>query len=288
MVSPVRAISEDEIAVYREYGVAKLSGLVALDLVEEMRVALDEHVANPGQWVTDAGFRSQRCFGLGDPLLRGYLLDPVLGENAARAMGSPTANFFFDHMFLFEPDTPIDGHYWHQDLPFWPVDGDHVVSVWLSLYDCEPESAALKFVPGSHRERRFYRPLGFDGSPMTGDLGDRAELAIDARSQFFDHAAPAFHEDPETHGVREFSYLAGDAVIFNTRTVHSSGGNNSPDQRRLAYSARFIGDDARMMLRQGVFQDPALLPDPDEHFAVGAPMRSRRWPRVYPMTSGDE
>ncbi|MGZ0219654.1 MAG: hypothetical protein ACKVIY_11635, partial [Acidimicrobiales bacterium] len=62
MMSPVRAISEDEIAVFREHGVAKLSGLVALDLVEEMRVALDEHVAHPGQWVTDAGFRSQRCF----------------------------------------------------------------------------------------------------------------------------------------------------------------------------------------------------------------------------------
>lgn len=251
-----------------------------------MRDALDENVANPGRWVTDAGFRSQRCFGLDDPVLRGYLLDPALGENAARAMGSPTANFFFDHMFLFEPNTPVDEHYWHQDLPFWPVEGEHVVSIWLSLYDCTPESAALKFIPGSHHERRFYPPVGFDGTPMVGDLGPRAALAIDVRDQFFDDQAPAFHEDPELYGVTEFSYKAGDAVIFNTRTVHSSGGNKSPDQRRLAYSARFIGDDARMMLRQGVFQDPALLPDADEPFEVGAPMRSRRWPRVYPIASG--
>jgi len=49
----------------------------------------------------------------------------------------------------------------------------------------------------------------------------------------------------------------------------------------VAYSARFIGDDARMTLRQGVFQDPALLPDEDEPFVVGAPMVSRRWPLVY-------
>lgn len=282
----VRSITDDEIATYRDRGVAKLPGLVDLELVERMRGALDENVAHPGQWVTDAGFRSQRCFGLDDPVLRGYLLDPILGENAARAMGSSTANFFFDHMFLFEPNTPIADHYWHQDLPYWPVEGDHVVSVWLSLYDCTPESAALKFIPGSHRERRFYPPMGFDGTPMVGDLGDRAALAVDTRDEFFADQAPAFHEDPEVHGVTEFSYDAGDAVIFHTRTVHSSGGNNSVDQRRLAYSARFIGDDARMMLRQGVFQDPALLPDEDEAFEVGAPMRSRRWPRVYPITSG--
>jgi hypothetical protein len=196
------------------------------------------------------GFRSQRCFGLDDPVLRGYLLGPTLGENAARAMESTTANCFFDHMFMFEPNTPVDEHYWHQDLPFWPVAGEHIVSIWLSLYDCTPKSAALKFIPGSHHERRFYSPMGFDGTPMVGDLGARADLAVDVR------------------------------------TVHSSGGNNSADQRRLAYSVRFIGDDAPMMLRQCVFQDPALLPDADDPFEVGGPIQSRRWPRVYPITSG--
>ncbi len=281
-MAAVRSITEDEVEAYRRDGVAKLPGLVGPELLGPLREGLEEQIAHPSSWHTDADHHSDRCFGLDRPSLRAYLLDPVLGENAARAMGSSTANFFFDHMFLFEPSTPVDGHYWHQDLPFWPVDGEHVISVWLSLYDCTPESAALKFVRGSHQERRFYPPLGFDGSAMEGDLGERAELAVDVRDQFFDHQPPAFHDDPVAHDVVEFSYNAGDAVIFNTRVVHSSGGNRSADQRRLAYSVRFIGDDARMMLREGVFQDPALLPDPDEHFAVGAPMVSRRWPRVYP------
>ena len=79
----------------------------------------------------------------------------------------------------------------------------------------------------------------------------------------------------------EFGYEAGDAVLFHTRLVHSSGGNSSPDQRRVAYSMRYVGDDATLMLRRGIFQDPALLPDPDEPFAVGAPMDSRRWPLVH-------
>ena len=116
---------------------------------------------------------------------------------------------------------------------------------------------------------------------MTGQITPSTSTTNSSTNQ-----APAFHEDPTGHDVVEFSYDAGDAVIFSTRVAHSSGGNRSADQRRLAYSVRFVGDDARMMLRQGVFQDPALLPDPDEHFAVGAPMVSRRWPRVYPVSSG--
>lgn len=279
--SPVRAITDTEIATYRRDGVAKLPGLVDEPLLVEMRHALDQQIESPSERVNSGSFQSDRCFGLDDPTLRAYLLDPVLGENAARAMDSSTARFYFDHMFLFEPNTPINEHYWHQDQPFWPVEGDQITSIWLTLYPCSPESGALKFVAGSHRLERFYPPLGFDGTPMTGDLGELATQAIDVRDQFFDHQPPPFHDDPERHGVIEFSYEAGDAVMFNTRVVHSSGGNQSANQRRLAYSARFVGDDARLMLRQGVFQDPALLPEDDQPFELGAPLRSRRWPIVY-------
>lgn len=277
----VRPITEAELDTYRAQGVVKLPGLIDGAQAAEMLRSLEHQLENPSKWVMDGTHRSDRCFGLAEPALREYLLDPTLGENAARAMGSETAKFFFDHMFAFEPNMPLPQHYWHQDLPYWPVEGEHVVSFWVSLVSCKPETGALKFVPGTHNAERFYRPNGFDGKPLTGDLGDRAELAIDVTDRFQDDAPPAFHEDPDTHGVLEFSYELGDAVMFHSRVVHSSGGNSSPDQRRVAYSARFIGDDARMTLRQGVFQDPALLPDEDEPFVVGAPMVSRRWPLVY-------
>ena len=166
-------------------------------------------------------------------------------------------------MFAFQPDTPIDEHYWHQDQPFWPVEGEQIVSFWLSLTACTPESSALKFIPGTHHESRFFPPNGFDGNPMAFDLGQRGALAVHARDQFLDHQAPPFHEDPDAHGVVEWSYEPGDAVMFHTRTLHSSGGNSSAADRRVAYSVRYVGDDARLTLRNGVFQDPALMPDDD-------------------------
>ena len=128
----IRHITDDELATYAADGVAKLPGFVDAGQVAAILESLDDQVADPSRWVTRSHYHSDRAFGLGDPVLREYLLDPVLGENAARAMDSTTARFFFDHMFVFEPNTPVDDHYWHQDLPFWPVDGQHVVSIWLS------------------------------------------------------------------------------------------------------------------------------------------------------------
>lgn len=277
----VRPITSEELETYQRQGVVKLPGLISDDQAAEIMAAIDKQIAAPSEWLLTGTHVSDRCFGLERPALRSYLLDPQQGENAARAMGSESAQFYFDHMFVFDPATPVDDHYWHQDLPYWPVEGEHIVSFWLSLVHCTPESAALKFVPGTHRAEKFYRPKGFDGQPLNQDLGERAGLAIDATNQFVDHLPPPFHENSEPHDVLEFSYEPGDAVMFHSRIMHSSGGNNSPDKRRVAYSARYIGTDAQLTLRQGVFQDPALLPDDDESFAVGGPMNSRKWPLVY-------
>ncbi len=277
----VRHITDSEVETYRQQGVVQLRNFVDWAQVEALTAALDTQIAEPGPWLLTGSHHSDRCFGLDVPTLCSYLLDPKLGANAAKAMDSTTARFFFDHMFLFEPASPIPAHYWHQDLPYWPVEGNQIVSIWLSLTNCTTESAALKFVPRSHTTDKFYRPQGFDGEAIEGDLGARAVLAVDVRESFLGEGPPAFHEDPERHGVVEYCFEAGDAVMFHARTLHSSGGNHSPDSRRLAYSVRFVGDDARMTLRKGVFQDPALLPDIDELFEVGAPMISRRWPLVH-------
>lgn len=277
----IRTITDDEVQRYHRDGVVKLPGLVSTDQAARILASLDERMAAPGPYGYTNVYTQDRCFALEMSDLRNYVLDPVLGKNAARAMGSSQSRFFFDHLFAFDPNTPVEDHYWHQDQPYWPVQGEHIVSFWLALTPCTPESSGLKFIAGSHLADRFYPPVGFDGTPLRGDLGPRAEHAVDVSDQFKPDPPPPFHLDPETNGVIAFSYDVGDAVMFHTKLIHSSGGNQAPDQRRVAYSIRYIGDDATMMLRQGVFQDQALLPDPDEDFAVGAPMVSRRWPIVH-------
>lgn len=282
----VRRITDAEIDGYRADGFVKLPGLLdQAELVPLLR-ELDEQLTEPGPHGSVQRFATDRCFALDRPALRSWALDSVMGENAARAMGSTEARFFFDHLFAFEPNQPIDEHYWHQDQPYWPIEGEQIVSFWVPFTSCTAHSSGLKFVRGSHRDTMFFRPRGFDGELPPDDLGERAALAVDVAEQFRADAAPPFHEDARHGEVVDFDFEAGDAVMFHTRTVHSSGGNRSTTDRRVALSLRYMGDDARMMLRRGVFQDPALLPDPDEPFAVGAPMRSRKWPLVHPAAFG--
>ena len=47
----------------------------------------------------------------------------------------------------------------------------------------------------------------------------------------------------------------GDAVLFNFKIVHGASGNNSQDRRR-AFSMRFIGDDVRYIDRGGETSPP--------------------------------
>ncbi len=277
----VRSITADEVTTYQTDGMVKLATYVSGDQVDQILSALDNQMTHPGPNAYNRDHAQDRCFALDHPALRSYVLDPVMGENAARAMACDEARFFFDHLFAFAPDTPVEAHYWHQDQPYWPIEGEHIVSVWLSLTACEPDTSALKMIRGSHLADRFFRPSGFDGSSLQSDLGALADKAVDARNQFLDHPPPPYHLDPESSGVVEFGFEAGDALMFHTKAVHSSGGNKSKTKRRVAYSIRYVGDDARMTLRRGVFQDAALLPDDDQQFEVGAPLRSRRWPVVF-------
>ena len=88
--------------------------------------------------------------------------------------------------------------------------------------------------------------------------------------------APPFHLMPDRYEILEWDYAEGDAVLFNSRIVHSSGGNASPTLNRIAYSTRWIGDDARFRSRQG-WTEPHLLPDEDESIEDGDLLTSRKF-----------
>ena len=47
----------------------------------------------------------------------------------------------------------------------------------------------------------------------------------------------------------------GEAVLFNFKIVHGASGNNSQDRRR-AFSMRFLGDDVRYLDRGGETSPP--------------------------------
>ena len=88
-------------------------------------------------WRTDATF-AQVC------------TQSHLPRISAALMGSDKINMFFDHLFVKEPGSSYATS-WHNDVPYWPVKGKKIISLWLALDDVTLESGALIFCLGSHK-----------------------------------------------------------------------------------------------------------------------------------------
>jgi ectoine hydroxylase-related dioxygenase (phytanoyl-CoA dioxygenase family) len=240
----VRELTIDEIRAFREEGVAFLPALADKVTVAALRAAAERRAAAPSahsdELSREGRFLSDQFLYDDIKEFRDFVFNTRIAENAGRAMGACRVRLYFDHLFVCAPQTPTD-YYWHQDLPYWPLEGSEICSFWLSLV----------------------------GSQGDGDFSAQGLPE-----------PPAFHEAPDKYEILSWDYRAGDAVLFNARIMHSSGGNSSTDIERIAYSTRWIGEDARFKAKPG-WQDPLLLPDGDEPHKDGQPLESRKFPEAW-------
>jgi ectoine hydroxylase-related dioxygenase (phytanoyl-CoA dioxygenase family) len=228
-------ITQDAVETFRRDGVVLLPGLLDPEQVDTLRRGVERNLADlsplgmnatkpgePGAFVED--FRNwERIPEYGD-VLRGS----ALAETAGRLMGSRTARLFHDHLLVKEAGT-LDRSPWHQDQPYYCIDGAQTVSFWIPLDDVARPST-LEFVAGSHAEQRWYMPRSFvKGTAMVFEEGALEEV-------------PDVDADRDAFDVRGWAMAPGDAVAFNMLTLHAAGG--SPTRRR-AFSVRFTGDDVR-------------------------------------------
>ena len=89
-------------------------------------------------------------------------------------MGAATVRLYHDHVLVKEAGTRQRTP-WHQDLPYYNVDGRQNVSMWCPV-DPVPRSATLELVAGSHRGP-WYLPRTFlDGAARWFPAGSLAEL----------------------------------------------------------------------------------------------------------------
>jgi ectoine hydroxylase-related dioxygenase (phytanoyl-CoA dioxygenase family) len=271
----VRTITPTEIAGYREHGVSFLPSLIDSETVAKILQESDRRQKSPGPFssqMAKAGsfFEERMCYRQSD-VLREFVLDSGLGAAVAPAMDAHVVRAFFDHLFVCEPNTPVD-HYWHQDIAYWPVTGDQICSVWIVLTDCDRDSSALQFVPGSDKGELYgVREFG-DGENYGGATQASGGDKI-----------PRYHEDPERYGILCRDLKAGDAYLFNGRVMHSSGGNRSADRPRVAYSTRWIGDDIRWYPHRA-FRDDALFIAEDA-LVEGGPLDDPCFPVVWRGTT---
>jgi ectoine hydroxylase-related dioxygenase (phytanoyl-CoA dioxygenase family) len=266
---PLREISEDEIRAYERDGAVCLRGLFPAEWLDFMADAVTDAIAKPGPHAEDYTRQGDpgRFFGDLDlwqrlPQFRRYVLESPAAPIAACVMRSERVNFFYDQLLVKEPGTR-ERTPWHQDQPYWAVEGRQVCTVWLPL-DPVSRECGVEYVAGSHRWGRAFNPRHFrDHSPYRGT--GLEEL-------------PDIEAEREKHEILAWDVEPGDCIAFQAMVVHGAPGNASGERRRRALATRWTGDDARYALRPG----EVAIPTSDPGLAHGARMDCALFPRVWP------
>jgi ectoine hydroxylase-related dioxygenase (phytanoyl-CoA dioxygenase family) len=269
-----QALTEVGAALDRD-GAAVARGVVSSDWIELMRAAIDAEMAGASPTAAEYGREAGRFYGdfflwLRNPDFRAFAFDSPLPELAARVMGSRIVNLLYDQLFVKEPGS-VARTPWHQDLPYWPVEGEQIVSIWVPFDAAGPDNGVVTYVKGSHLWGETYRPQAFDAR----------NAGAFAASPY----APMPDIDAEPNRFEFLSWIVepGDVLIHKGLTVHGAAGNRTTDRRRRALALRYTGDDVHYSTRPGTFMEMASVranvpaPDLAEGAAIGGPLFPRVW-----------
>ena len=235
---PLREITEAELTSYNEDGVVCLRRMFAPEWTERLAQAVDRVMATPGGRAREATrpgnpgrFHMNVFVARWDPDFRALALESPAAEIAGRLMGARSARFFYDQLFVKEPETREITH-WHHDLPYWPLRGEQIASVWIPLQPVDRQAGAVEYIAGSHRWGKFYRAITPDEDPA-----------------FTNPALTVCPNFDQLRADAQYRYLSwemepGDVLVHHPLTVHGAAGNASKTRRRAAVSIRYLGEDA--------------------------------------------
>ena len=281
-VPPARDISDEQVEEFWRDGALCLRQAFA-GWVGPMRVAVDEAMADPGPLAVDTarddyapvGRRPERSFYVEQgvwnrhPAFERFVTASPALAIGARLLGGTKVNLFFDQLFVKEPSSDDQRTPWHQDLPYWPIRGRQVLSVWVTLDPVTLDTGAVQYVRGSHEWGRSFRPSNF---------GHRHQQFRGMEGE----TMPDIDADRAAYDILAWDLEPGDCLVHHGMTVHGAYGNSSPTQRRRAYSVRWTGDDVVWDPRPDVLAKiPPMTPRPIT-LEAGDPLDSEAFPRLWP------
>ncbi|MBN3876536.1 MAG: phytanoyl-CoA dioxygenase family protein [Nostoc sp.] len=212
-------ISLQQIEAFEQDGVICVKNVLDDIWVERIRTAVDRNVLIPGPleakgiprpagrvehtsslWLTDADFRA-------------LAFESPLAKLAAQVLKSEKLNFLSDGFFVKKPKVNSRVG-WHNDLPYWPIQGWQCCKIWLALDSANQENGRLEYIKASHQWGKELR----------------------------EGANPSWFVEPEPHEILSWDMEPGDCLVHHFLTIHHSVTNISSTQRR-AVVTNWTGDD---------------------------------------------
>jgi ectoine hydroxylase-related dioxygenase (phytanoyl-CoA dioxygenase family) len=260
------ALPHELIADYRRDGAVCVRGAFSAEEVGLVSAGIERNLADPSprgivaSRDEDAGrFFEDFCNWGRIGEYEQFIRSSAAGAIAGALMGARRVRLFHDHLLVKEAGTAQPTP-WHQDQPYYNVDGRQTCSMWMPV-DPVPREATLEFVAGSHLGPWLMPRSFMDDQARWFPEGSLEELPEIDRA-----AAP----------IVGWALEPGDAVFFHMLTLHAAAGSQT---RRRAFSVRFLGDDVVHAPRAWRTSPP--FPGLERELPAGAAMDHPLFPVVW-------
>ena len=258
------------IEAFQRDGAVCVRGAFTQDEVSLVERGIERNLAEPSDRALvasrddDAGrFVEDFCNWQRIPEYGQFIRESAAAGIAGQLMGSDRVRLFHDHMLVKEAGTRQPTP-WHQDQPYYNVDGTQTCSLWMPA-DPVSRSSTLEFVAGSHRGPWLMPRTFMDNQARWFPEGTLADL-------------PDIESDRDAFPIIGWELEPGDGVFFHMLTLHAAGGVE-PGRRRRAFSVRFLGDDVVHAPRE--WRTSPEFPGLVDELPAGAPMEHPLFPVVW-------
>lgn len=263
-------VTPELIAAFRRDGVVCIRALLTPAQVERLRAGIDANLAEPSPRAKvasrpgDPGFFIEDfCNWQDNAAYREVIFGSALAPAAGLLTGSRRIRLYHDHMLTKEPGTRAPTP-WHQDQPYYNVEGDLNCSFWIPV-DPVRRASTLEFVAGSQRGP-WLMPRSF--------MDNQAKWFPDGSLQ----EMPDIEATRAERTILGWALEPGDVVAFHMLALHASGGVDG-DRRRRVFSLRVLGDDMVHAPRAWVTSPP--FPGLDQRLPAGVPMDDPLFPVLW-------
>ena len=264
-------IDDDVVDAYGRDGVAVLRGVISPEEVELLRRGIDSVVSEPSPRAKvasdpdDPGFFIEDfCTWRDRPEFVEFLERTELARIAAVLTASRTITMYHDHVLVKTAGTRQRTP-WHQDQPYYDVEGRQNVSFWIPV-DPVPVETSLELIAGSHLGPWLMPRSFLDGRAKWFPEGTLDELPVFA------------DDDPR---IRRFALEPGDCIAFHMLTVHGAPGVSGSSDRRV-FSLRVLGDDMVYAPREWITSpDMSAVFDGDDHRIAGRAVTGPWFPTLF-------
>lgn len=263
-------VREEDVAAYQAEGAVCIRQLFSAAEIDALRAGIDANIARPSprskvaSRPDDPGwFIQDFCNWEENEAYRRFIFESPAAAAAGLLMKARVVRLYHDHMLTKEPGTRQKTP-WHQDQPYYNIDGFQNCSLWIPVDPVGREST-LEFIAGSHRGPWLMPRSFMDNQAKWFPVGSLSEL-------------PDIEANRAAFPIRGWEIEPGDAVAFHMLTLHSAGGVSGARRRRV-FSVRFLGDDIRHAPRP--WKTSPDFPGLTDVLPAGAPMDHALFPVLW-------